>query len=719
MAETVNPADWGASPQQVVDPSQWGARPISMDQLHALWEGIKSGATAGFSDELTGLASASGLPKWMQGDARKPSLSPLTSAIVGGARLAYEKFRGATGENQGGLPGQVTGDERGPVERTYDESRDAARARQKTASEEYPKTFIGGELTGALAVPVAAEARAATLPVRVARAAITGGAYGGASGFGEGEGLADSAARAIVGTGVGAVTGGVAAPVIEGATRLASRATRPLVNAVRGYVRPDDEAARRVTTAIQRDMAADPQAETRITPQEFSASRSQPGGGPAAIMDIGGEPTRALARSAANTSPEGRRALNSTINQRFEDQSQRVVGWLQETFNYPDAAGLQKAIDDVQKTVLGPRYKAVYRAGDKPLWNPQLERLTSSPDVADAMREAATKGKSRAVTEGYGGFNPGVTVDQSGNVTFAKGQNGVPTYPNLQFWDYTKRALDDAANAAGRAGRKGEAETLGNLARQLRGELDNLVPSYKGARATAASFFGAENALEAGQNFVTSKLKNREAAETLAKMSKVERQLFQDGFVSRFIDHISEIGDRRNVLNQIAASPAARARLAIALGPQRASQLEAGLRVEGIMDLARGAVQGNSTTARQLAELGLAGGPNDLNVRGVPRTLTQIGIEALSGALNYGRRRIDQGVSRRVAEMLASNDPAVLLRGIRIVSGNGRMFNNMRLADQRIAAISGEQAGNVPALQAGSAGRADQDQQNVPRPPGQ
>jgi hypothetical protein len=91
-------------------------------------------------------------------------------------------------------------------------------------------------------------------------------------------------------------------------------------------------------------------------------------------------------------------------------------------------------------------------------------------------------------------------------------------------------------------------------------------------------------------------------------MSPTDKQLFQDGFVSHFVNRLNEGGDRRSVLNKIGESPAARERLQIALGPQRANELEAGLRAEGIMDTARKALQGNSTTARQLVELGLAGG---------------------------------------------------------------------------------------------------------------
>jgi hypothetical protein len=39
--------------------------------------------------------------------------------------------------------------------------------------------------------------------------------------------------------------------------------------------------------------------------------------------------------------------------------------------------------------------------------------------------------------------------------------------------------LDDAASAAARGGRNGEAGVLGDLARTLRNELDQHVPSYQ------------------------------------------------------------------------------------------------------------------------------------------------------------------------------------------------------------------------------------------------
>jgi hypothetical protein len=137
-------------------------------------------------------------------------------------------------------------------------------------------------------------------------------------------------------------------------------------------------------------------------------------------------------------------------------------------------------------------------------------------------------------------------------------------------------------------------------------------------------------------------------------MSPAERQLFQEGYVSNFIQKVNETGDRRNILNRIANSPADRERLQIALGPQRANELEAMLRVEGVMNLFRNQVQGNSTTARQLVELGAVGTLGGVGAyMSDPQTMLQ---SAIAGAFVARGRNTDQRVARRVAEMLVSHN---------------------------------------------------------------
>lgn len=651
----------------------------------AIARGAANGATFNFYDELRGLMEAGGL------NPKDPA--SLVSLVQG----AYRYFSGDPAAAQ-----------------KYDNAATRERAASAAAEKERPYSSIVGNVAGAVALPVGPLMQAATLPGRMAAGAGVGAGMGALYGAGGGQGTADRVSGAVSGGLVGGAVGGLAPAVIEGVVRGAKSVAAPVVNTARGLKSPDAEASRRVMEALKRDAAS---GGAGLSPSEMAAARSQ--GVPVANMDMGGETTRALARSAANTSPEGRQVLNNAINDRFEGQAGRVVGWLRRVFNYPDARAQQQAIDRVQQTVNRANYNRAYQAGDRPLWSPELERLAGSPAVEGAMRSAITTGKDRAINEGMGGFRVPITVTPDGRVVFNRGPNGVPTYPNLQFWDYVRREVSDAASAAQRAGRNEEGARLGQLARSLNSELDRLVPEYAAARAGAARFFGAENALEAGQNFVTQNFANADVRRALAQMSPEERRLFQDGFVSRFIEQLNQTGDRRSILNQIANSPNAREKLNIALGQQRAAELEAGLRVEGIMDFARSAVQGNSTTARQLAELGLAGGTYGLGTGG--DVLNPNPSALMNAALVYGvlrgKARIDERVARRVAEMLVSSDPRILVRGIQVLSRSKQLFNSLRAFDASLARVGATQSPG--AVQLPALGRAQDDKQSVPRPPGQ
>lgn len=675
FGSVINSIDTGGN-TSTAEPSK-PARNIGVSE--AFGRGAAQGVTANFSDELSGLTEAGG------GDPTlKTGRYGIDHLIVGLAKY-------------------LAGNE--DARKKYDEVVAREREANQQASEQHPVASMAGGVVGSMALPVGGAAGGATLAARMGAGAALGAGYGALAGAGEGEGAADRATRATTGGLVGGALGAAAPPVVEGVLRGGEALSAPIVSALRGAVNPENEAARRVVSAVQRDIQADPTARNRLTPQEFMAQRQD--GGPAAIIDLGGETTKALARSSANTSPEARSVLNDTINDRFEGQSARVTDWLRQTFHYPDAGAQSAALDQAARGTNRANYQRAMREGDRQIISPEIERLMTSPAVVEAMRRASVSGKDRAVTEGLGGFNAGVTVE-NGVVNFRRGPNGVPTYPNLAFWDATKRELDDAGRRAG--GGTHEATVLGNLSRSLRTELDQHVPSYAQARAGAAHFFGAQDALEAGQNFVTSKMANPEARQALAQMSPTERQLFQDGFVSHFVNRLNESGDRRSVLNKIGESHAARERLQIALGPQRANELEVGLRAEGIMDTARRALQGNSTTARQLVELGLAGGSAGFGGMGIynmdPHQMT---YAAIAGALVAGRHHIDRRLAQRVGEMLTSNDPQILQRGIRVVARDHRLMEGLRSIDRRLASSGGEHAPNG-FIAAGMTSRADENQ---------
>lgn len=648
---------------------------------NAAARGVAQGVSAGFYDELRGLVEAGGA---------KSNDPASLYKLIGGA------FKYWTGDKA--------------AEKQYDETAKRERAITKTAEEQHPVVSIGGNILGGIALPVGATLNAATLPARMGRGAAVGAGYGALSGLGEGEGAADSMSRAATGAVFGGAVGGAAAPIVEGTIQLGRAALNPVLSNLRGVRDPEGEAARRVVESLRRDVDADPNALTRLTPQEFANTPQ------ASLVDVGGETTRALARSAANTSPEGRMALQGRMDDRYYTQGDRAVDWLNRNFNFPDAAARQEALEQAARSGNNAAYRRAYREGSEGIWSPELERLASSDAVSAAMQKAARNASDESVISGYGAMNPRITFTPDGRMQFNRAPNGMPTYPDLQYWDLVRRELSGAARAAGHG--TTEQRRFNAFARAMNEELDRLVPSYQAARQGAAAAFGAENALEAGQNFVTHRMGNREAARELARMTPQERQLFQDGFISRFVDSLRETGDTRNILNKIGESPAARQRLTMVLGQQRATELEAMLRIEGIMNLPRQAVQGNSTTARQLAELGLAGGA--VSYGGIsaynmdPANMT---AAAVAGALVAGRRHIDQRVAQRVAEMLVSRDPDVFRRGVQAVARNQRMMDSLRAADKRLASVSGQQTPvGLVGPQGPAISRAEEGQPEVPGP---
>ena len=717
------------TPAQNGQPAKVTVRPQKPDvgRGTALGRGLAQGATFGFSDELLGAYVASGIPemlkkmnekdrsmavKFLAGAIEKPA--KIAAPSIGALRLGYEQL---SGQNDQNLSGLITGEQpKGEATARYEEMRDAEREANKTAQEQYPGTYLTGQVAGGIASTAALPGAAATLPGRMAVGALTGAGVGGLTGFGEGEGLSDSAVRGAAGAAVGGVVGTVAPPIVEGAIRGGRQLLTPMVNAVRGAINPEAEASRRVVTAIGRDIQSDPNAVTRLTPAEFAASAQN--GGPAVVMDLGGNLTRRLADSAAITSPEGGTALNQTINNRFEGQSNRITTWLQNTFNFPNAHAQQAAIENVARTTNQAAYSRAMRDGAGGVWDAELQRLAGAPAIQQASHEAIPSLANRGITEGFRAprQNPLSFDPETGLAALSTLPNGNRTVPDLRFWDQVKKNLDGMITKAEGYGNTAKVAELTGLKNELVNNLDRLVPSYAQARAGAAHFFGAENALEAGQNFVTAKLGNREARDALARMTPQERQLFQDGFVSRYIETLNAVGDRRSVLNKIAESPEAREKLQMVLGQQRSAELEAGLRVEGIMDLARGAVQGNSWTARRLYDLGLAGGAGLSGVGGYNMDPREIAAGAVLAAISTGGKKIDQRVALRVAQLLTSNNPQQLQLGITLVGRNERMLENLRGVDRRIAAAGSQQTPNMaPAMQGAVPSRAQDEQQQAPR----
>lgn len=538
---------------------------------------------------------------------------------------------------------------------------EAERARTQAARERVgPIAAAALEIGGAVAPFATVPRLAAAVPAgvqglrgmlaRTGLSAAEGAGYGGAAAVGHdtdvGQGMT-----------IGALFGGVAEPLASAAGSLGSS----VMGSIRGLVNPGREASRRVAYARAVDDTLPNQ------PRVGSAEAAVAGraGQPVLNIDRGGEATRELARSSANTSPLAWSMLDSTLRNRAQGQVPRVVDVVRRLVGGNSSMANRDALRRAAAQTNTPAYRrAMSDPQAQSVWDGVLSDLTGAPEVQSAIRQAAAKGRSAAVMEGVPPIRNPFRMDQTGRMVPVQGVT-----PNLRFWDEVKKQLDAVGTR--------EARTF---ARTLRDHLDTIVPSYGVARAGAARFFDAEDALEAGEQFATSSLRlgSDEAAAAIRKFTNPERQLFMEGFADALVKRVMAAGDNRNlVINSVFNSPAARERIVLALGQRRARELEAVLRVEELMDMARQAM-GNSTTVRQLIAQGVVGGSAGGALTG-DWTGVSGGVLA-SLMLRRGLQSVNQDVATRVAQMLTSPDPAVAQRGVAMLARSEALMDALRAA---------------------------------------
>lgn len=613
--------------------------------------GIAEGMTFGTAPIFEGLSAAAG-PEWNQSQA-----SHEFAPFVGAAKMF--------GNVLSGHPDPAVRD-------AYERGRKDALDKQNAAREQHPIAYGAGQLAGAVMTPIPGLGGGAGVVGRLGRAALGGTIAGGLGGAGE-QLAQERPASEVVGGGIqGAVTGGAFGAGGAGLLEAGRVGAKALTNIGRGIANPETEAARKTAETVIGDVKAHGPS---LTPEEIAAADAA--GTPRAIVDYGATGSRRLMQAATNASPEAGQAVDQFVRGRFAQQADRIAGTIRRMTGAFDAKADDEALRQAARTANGPLYRRAYAVGNRVIGSPQLNELATAPAVKQAMEAASERGQNRAVADRVGNFDP--------------------TKRNLQFWDYTQRELRDAADAARRAGRNEEAGALEGLHRNLLDELDKQVPEFANARGTSKLFFGARDALEAGQLYVSREMRPADAARALSKMSPPERELFARGFASELANKILDLRDRQDVINQaFLSSPNARAKIQIALGKTRADELEALLRAETVLDRPR-QILGNSTTARQTGDLkklvhgtvshgaGAVGGAGALSAFEYLKEHEVQPATVIAGALvgagaRHGLHVVDERVARRVGELIVSNDFGKLAQGLKIVTKSPKLFNALRVA---------------------------------------
>lgn len=406
---------------------------------------------------------------------------------------------------------------------------------------------------------------------------------------------------------------------------------------------------------------------------------------PIVNADRGGAPLRTLARTAANVSPEASASLNATTSNRFETQGPRAVNFIQRLMGgATDDLALQERLRLTARQTNDPAYRAAYDSQQaRAIWTPEIRNLMQAGPFRAAINAAEDTATNAAAVGGGRAVRNPFEFMPDGNVTLRTNPDGSRALPNLEFWDIVQRNLRNSADVADRGGDRLLASQIRQMRTQLNNTLDTAVPQFGEARRGAAQFFGAEDAIDAGKTFANAPRSVPEARQAINRFSQPERDAFAIGYSSELIDTIKASRDRVNVINQVFGSQARRELNELALGPQRARELEAYVRVEGIVDALRNAVGGNSSTAQQLIASGVVGGAGGYFASGGNWNGAITGASLLAAGrrgMQMMGKSVDERVMARIGEVLASDDPRLIERAVQ----NAALSAEHRLALEAI-----------------------------------
>lgn len=175
-------------------------------------------------------------------------------------------------------------------------------------------------------------------------------------------------------------------------------------------------------------------------------------------------------------------------------------------------------------------------------------------------------------------------IADDGSVTFERA-------PDVRQIDYITRALNDRADTTDAAGKLGGQTTAGRITRGLatdiRDQLRLAVPEYDTALATAADPIRRSQAVQRGAELMRPSTTREEVADHLRNATQPEREAMAQGIRSNYDDILANVrrtvadGDvgARQAIQTLKdfSSPAAREKVAMVIGQQRADDLFAEL----------------------------------------------------------------------------------------------------------------------------------------------
>jgi hypothetical protein len=534
---------------------------------------------------------------------------------------------------------------------------------------------IAGGVTGALATPGllgAVTARGATPGAQIASGVTRGGVVGAAEGAATGAGLAEEGQRlegAMTGGLTGAAIGTVAGAVPPGAEEV-------MINA-RNYIGRVDDTRLAQELGVSRETAT--VLRSALQAEDFDAAvAALQRAGPSSMLADASPVLRDFLDVAMQAGgPGAKRQARNAIEARVTQGSQRFNAFMDQVLGIPrgretQAAGIRLASAPERERVYNAAYAVPidYSGAAGRNLQAMLDRVPPS---------AINKANELMRVEGVRSPQIMANVADDGTVTFTR-------LPDVRQLDYITRAMGDIVESAeGRGALGGVTDygrVVGNLRREIRGTLGEVVPEYRTALNTAADTISEINAARVGYRSFGSVMTREEVRDALGEMTEPERIAAQIGLRNAIDDQMSRIGqlasdpnrDARELqaLTKRMTSTDFRQKLETIVGPAPARDFIRQLDEEIAAVELRAAVNPNSATFRRGDIMQTIRGETQPGIlqsllRDGPVRATQNLTRALSGMTDEALMARDRGILDEIATVLTQSRGRDAQEALRIV----------------------------------------------------
>jgi hypothetical protein len=442
---------------------------------------------------------------------------------------------------------------------TISQGIESIRNQQKTAQEANPKTYLGGQVTGAVLPAIASGGRSVLsgLSNPIARASATGAIQGGLYGLGSGEKtLEDRLVKGGIGAGFGALGG---AGITYGLSLL-GRAGSKISNQLAGVLdkfkgtsaEPLETGTKKVIDKLRADFPDD---------QAFLKALSDlpQGASLAEIAPQGGKIQR-LVRGAAQY-PSGEKIVSETLENRTSGTGLRVKQGIKDYISpNTDFYGT------VDKITQNGQIKA------KPLYEKAYQETVNVDVSVPEINQAISKARSQYPSE---------LKDLPDN--------------SIKVLDYAKRVLDDDIGVAKRSGEGNFARSRSQIKNDLLSKIDQYSPTYAKARKLSGDYLSNTEALETGREFL--KMDADTISKTFKTFNPTQKESFKAGVARGVRDIIDNSNDSVDITKKILGKEEIRNSLKSIMSPKEYDEFAKLVRAEAQLKQLERFTLGNSTTA--------------------------------------------------------------------------------------------------------------------------